>query len=120
MWRDNPCEKSATICQSLQQTRAGLPQIPFHDLRRTHTTQLRREGTHPKAVSERRGHSKIWVTLDLHSQVMPGMQEEAARCVVRKNRHAVGTGAEPCVREMLADRESLAARSGRRPWRLGP
>jgi len=33
---------------------------------------------HPKVVSERLGHASIGVTLDTHSRVMPGMQEEAA------------------------------------------
>jgi hypothetical protein len=34
-------------------------------------------GVHPKVVSERLGHSKIGITLDLYSHVIPGMQEEA-------------------------------------------
>ena len=34
-------------------------------------------GTHPKIASERLGHSKVGVTLDLYSHVLPGMQEDA-------------------------------------------
>ena len=34
-------------------------------------------GVHPKIASERLGHSKIAVTLDLYSHVLPGMQEDA-------------------------------------------
>ena len=35
-------------------------------------------GIHPKIASERLGHSKVGITLDLYSHVMPGMQEDAA------------------------------------------
>ena len=33
---------------------------------------------HPKVASERLGHSKVGITLDLYSHVLPGMQEDAA------------------------------------------
>jgi hypothetical protein len=33
---------------------------------------------HPKVASERLGDSKVGITLDLYSHVMPGMQEDAA------------------------------------------
>ena len=35
-------------------------------------------GIHPKIASERLGHSKVGITLDLYSHVLPGMQEAAA------------------------------------------
>jgi integrase len=35
-------------------------------------------GIHPKVASERLGHSKVGITLDLYSHVLPGMQEDAA------------------------------------------
>lgn len=35
-------------------------------------------GVHPKIVSERVGHSGVAITLDTHSHVLPGLQEEAA------------------------------------------
>ena len=57
---------------------SDLPHVRFHDLRHTHATQLLRQGIHPKVVSERLGHSKIGITLDTYSHVMPGMQESAA------------------------------------------
>ncbi len=59
--------------------RSGLPHVRFHDLRHSHATQLLKQGVHPKIVSERLGHSKIGITLDTYSHVMPGMQEEAAQ-----------------------------------------
>ena len=34
-------------------------------------------GVHPKIASERLGHSKVGITLDLYSHVMPGMQADA-------------------------------------------
>ena len=34
-------------------------------------------GVHPKVASERLGHSKVGITLDLYSHVLPGMQEDA-------------------------------------------
>jgi integrase len=40
-------------------------------------------GVHPKIASERLGHSKVGITMDLYSHVMPGMQEDAAAHVDR-------------------------------------
>jgi hypothetical protein len=34
-------------------------------------------GVHPKVASERLGHSKVGITLDLYSHVLPGIQEDA-------------------------------------------
>ena len=48
---------------------AGLPGIRFHDLRHTAATLLLGEGVHPKIVSERLGHSRVGITLDLYSHV---------------------------------------------------
>ena len=58
--------------------RAGLPRIRFHDLRHTAATLLLSQGTHPKVVQERLGHSTIAVTLDVYSHILPTMQLEAA------------------------------------------
>jgi integrase len=55
-----------------------LPRIRFHDLRHAHATHMLASGIHPKVASERLGHSKVGITLDLYSHVMPGMQEDAA------------------------------------------
>jgi integrase len=57
--------------------KTGLPRIRFHDLRHTHATALLASGVHPKIASERLGHSKVGMTLDLYSHVLPGMQEDA-------------------------------------------
>jgi integrase len=62
-----------------QKTR--LKHLRFHDLRHAHATHLLASGTHPKVASERLGHSKVGITLDLYSHVIPGMQKEAAATV---------------------------------------
>jgi integrase len=59
----------------------GLKRVRFHDLRHSHATHLLAAGVHPKIASERLGHSKIGITLDLYSHVLPGMQAEAAAAV---------------------------------------
>ncbi|MGZ5874857.1 MAG: tyrosine-type recombinase/integrase, partial [Bradyrhizobium sp.] len=72
-----------TLTQDWFRKLAGtsLPRIRFHDLRHAHATHLLGSGVHPKVASERLGHSKIGITLDLYSHVMPGMQEDAAERV---------------------------------------
>jgi integrase len=57
--------------------KTGLPRIRFHDLRHAHATHMLASGVHPKIASERLGHSKVGITLDLYSHVLPGMQEDA-------------------------------------------
>jgi integrase len=47
------------------QKRAGVPRIRFHDLRHSHASHLLRAGVHPKVVSERLGHSRVGITLDV-------------------------------------------------------
>jgi integrase len=56
----------------------ALPRIRFHDLRHAHATHMLTAGIHPKVASERLGHSRVGITLDLYSHVLPGMQEDAA------------------------------------------
>jgi len=58
--------------------KTDLPRIRFHDLRHAHATHLLQSGVHPKVASERLGHSRVGVTLDIYSHVLPGMQEDAA------------------------------------------
>jgi integrase len=56
----------------------GLPRTRFHDLRHAHATQLLGAGVHPKAVSERLGHSGVAFTMDTYSAVIPSMGRAAA------------------------------------------
>ncbi|MGO9329823.1 MAG: tyrosine-type recombinase/integrase [Steroidobacteraceae bacterium] len=55
----------------------------FHDLRHAHATHTLSSGVHPKIASERLGHSKVGIAMDLYSHVMPAMQEDAAARVDR-------------------------------------
>jgi integrase len=48
--------------------KAGLPNITFHDLRRTHATILIASGASQKVVQERLGHRSISTTLALYAQ----------------------------------------------------
>jgi integrase len=55
-----------------------LPRTRFQDLRHAHATQLLGAGVHPKAVSERLGHSTVAFTMDVYSAVIPSMGRAAA------------------------------------------
>jgi len=57
---------------------AGLPRIRLHDTRHSHATHMLQSNINPKIASERLGHSKVGITLDLYSHVMPGKQADAA------------------------------------------
>ena len=58
--------------------KVGLPIIRFHDLRHTHATMLIQQNINPKVIQERLGHSRIGITLDIYSHVLPSMQQEVA------------------------------------------
>jgi integrase len=73
-------------------TKLDLPRIRFHDLRHACATHMLALGVHSKIASERLGHSRVAVTLDLYSHVMPGMQEEAAARVDDALRIAMQSG----------------------------
>jgi len=76
---------------------SSLPRIRFHDLRHAHATHLLASGVHPKVASERLGHSKVGITLDLYSHVLPGMQEDAAARVDEALRAALNRRASKGV-----------------------
>jgi integrase len=61
--------------------KAGLPRIRFHDLRHSHATTLLKSGVHPKIASERLGHSRVAITLDIYSHVIENMQDSAAAAI---------------------------------------
>jgi integrase len=85
-----------SISQAWREKTASLklPRIRFHDLRHAHATHLLGSGIHPKIASERLGHSKVGITLDLYSHVLPGMQEDAAARVDEAFQIAVNKRAE--------------------------
>ncbi len=76
--------KPHSIGQEWSRFLRGNPQLPrvrFHDLRHAHATHLLASGVHPKIASERLGHSKVGITLDTYSHVLPNMQADAAAVV---------------------------------------
>ena len=58
---------------------AGFEGLRLHDLRHTHASLMLSKGIHLKVVSERLGHSRIGITGDLYSHVLPSAQVEAVR-----------------------------------------
>lgn len=72
----NPNHVSSIQFKALLEA-AGLPNIRFHDLRHSAATLLLSQHVHPKVVQEILGHSKISMTMDIYSHVLPTMQEDA-------------------------------------------
>jgi len=58
-----------------------LPNLTFHGLIHAFATLAFKQNIHPKIVSEALGHSKIGITLNLYSHVIPDMQDELADAV---------------------------------------
>jgi integrase len=54
------------------------PALRFHDLRHTAVALAIAQGTHPKAIQERMGHSSITVTLDRYGHLFPTLDENLA------------------------------------------
>jgi integrase len=91
--------KPSSICKEwrLRRTKLGLRRIRFHDLRHTHGTHMLASNVHPKVASERLGHPRVGITLDLYSHVVEGLQENAVALVddaiakaVQKRSEALG------------------------------
>jgi integrase len=90
LWEDNglvfttrvgtPVSRQELITRSFKPllSKAGLPDIRFHDLRHTCATLLLSKGVHAKFVQELLGHATISITLDTYSHVLPGMGDAAA------------------------------------------
>lgn len=55
----------------------GAGGVRFHDLRHTHASQLLRQGTPVKTVSQRLGHSTAAITLNVYAHVLSGDDERA-------------------------------------------
>lgn len=65
-------------------TAAGVPRIRLHDLRHTYATIELENGTSPKIVSERMGHSSITITLDRYTHVSADLQRAAAAAMEQR------------------------------------
>ena len=58
--------------------KAGLPKLRFHDLRHTCATLLIGNGLDYKTVSERLGHARASITLDIYHHSSTDQQKKAA------------------------------------------
>lgn len=56
-----------------------LPKVRFHDLRHTAASLMLNNGVPVLAVSQRLGHAKASITLDVYGHLLPGKQEEVAK-----------------------------------------
>src|SRR5262249_23089934 len=71
-----------------------LPRIRSHDLRHSHATHLLASSVHPKIASERLGHSKVGITMDLYSHVLPGMHDAVDRVSEKLARKMLANGSK--------------------------
>lgn len=60
---------------------AKVRPIKFHGLRHTCATLLLQSGQPVHVVSERLGHSKVSMTMEVYAHVLPDMQADAARAI---------------------------------------
>ena len=73
---------------------AGLPErLRFHDLRHTCTALLIAQGTHPRAMMERLGHSSVQVTIDRYGHLLPSLDETLVDGLDDTYRASVSVGA---------------------------
>ena len=57
---------------------AGVSPIKFHGMRHTCATLMLKAGVSMNVVSERLGHKKIEMTLNIYAHSLPSMQQYAA------------------------------------------
>lgn len=61
------------------QEQAGVRRIRFHDLRHTHASLLFEQGVPLKLISERLGHARSSITLDIYTHVRQEQHDDVAR-----------------------------------------
>ncbi|AXI11128.1 tyrosine-type recombinase/integrase [Oceanobacillus sp. 143] len=54
------------LSNTIQDEAANVPYISFHNLRHNHATILMRMGENLKVISERLGHARVGITLDIY------------------------------------------------------
>jgi integrase len=71
--------------------RVGMPEgLRFHDLRHTCAALLIEQNAHPKAVSERLGHSSIQITMDDYGHLYESAEDALADALEQVHTAAVG------------------------------
>ena len=63
---------------------AGLPYATLHSLRHAHVALMLADGASIKSISERLGHSKPSMTLDVYGHLLPTIQVQAAEALERR------------------------------------
>lgn len=90
-----------------------LPEINVHGLRHCHATFLLLAGVPVKIVSERLGHSDVYITQNLYQHVLPEMQEKAALEIEniinpKKTSNGLGRkGVKMRINEIIENRKKL-------------
>jgi hypothetical protein len=111
-WR--PDVFSASFAKAIR--RLNIRQMRFHDLRHSHAAHLLRAGVHPKVVSERLGHSRVGITLDTYSHVLPACRRtlfnELMRCCPKRELQRRPC---KCAFQHLDHRKNKAGKSGLQP-----
>lgn len=87
--------------------KAGLPKMPFHDLRHSAATLLKERGVDDVTVSRILGHSSPVITMKLYGHVTASLEERAARAMDE----VLGTGS--VRRSVKAIGSQMAATSGK-------
>jgi integrase len=86
---ENKCGRRSVLGLPLNRTVVGtqlsrlsgaakVKRITVHGLRHTSATLLLKQGVQPNVVQRRLGHSKVELTLNIYSHVLPSMQSDAA------------------------------------------
>lgn len=65
------------------QVKAGVPRIPFHDLRHTHGSLLRAVGTDFRVIADRLGHSQVSFTIQVYTHASAADQIDPATQISR-------------------------------------
>ena len=93
-WRDKGYVFTSSIGEPLDQRnvsrmfrqvlrKAKLPKMRFHDLRHSCASLLLAQHISPRVVMETLGHSRISVTMDTYTHVMPALMRDAADAMDR-------------------------------------
>jgi integrase len=60
---------------------AGVPRIRIHGVRHTHATLALQQGANIKAVSQRLGHARTSITMDIYAHVLPEQAQDVSEKV---------------------------------------